>query len=418
MTAVMLGIDPAKKSHAMAVLDRNENQLAALQVLNDSACYRDMLRLAKRWPTRTWAVEGAGGVGAQLARRLVADGETVLDLHPKLATRARMLDQGHGRKNEPGDARTVEVVAIRTKQLRQVEVESEMVAIRLMSERRRELVRSRTETVKRLHQLLMELIPAGAQRNLTAAKAKAHLATVRPRDVAGRARRQIAVDLVDDLVALDRKLKDLDKRIKPAVDATDSTLTDIVGVGYATAAVIRGEVGDVRRFPSKHHFVTYTGTAPLEVSSGEVVRHRLSRAGNRQLNHALHFVALSQALRRPRRPVLRQESRGRRGQQRRPAAPQAPPRRPGLSAPRRGPATARAAEPGWSSGDVSSIQRGQLTPRCRHFGAATHRAPERTYSRTSSRVLTQRGARSGRTWPRFDHAGPRRLSGPRGTGRG
>ena len=170
MAAVVLGIDPAKKSHAMAVLDRDENQLAALQVLNDSAGYRDMLRLAKRWPTRTWAVEGAGGVRAQLAQRLVADGETVLDVPPKLATRARMFDQGHGRKNDPGDARTVAVVAIRTKQLRHVEVEGEMVALRLLSERRRELVRSRTETVNRLHQLLMELIPAGAQRNLTAAK--------------------------------------------------------------------------------------------------------------------------------------------------------------------------------------------------------------------------------------------------------
>ncbi|MCW2616058.1 MAG: transposase family protein [Frankiales bacterium] len=144
----------------MAVLDRNENQLAALQVLNDSAGYRDMLRLAKRWPTRTWAVEGAGGVGgvgAQLAQRLLADGEKVLDVPPKLATRARMFDQGHGRKNDPGDARTVAVVVIRTRQLRHVEVEGEMVALRLMSERRRELVRSRTETVNRLHQLLMEL---------------------------------------------------------------------------------------------------------------------------------------------------------------------------------------------------------------------------------------------------------------------
>ena len=293
MTAVMLGIDPAKKSHAMAVLDRNEKQLAALQVVNDSDGYRDMLRLAKRWPKRTWAVEGAGGVGAQLAQRLVADGETVLDVPPKLATRARMFDQGHGRKNDPGDARTVAVVAIRTARLQQVQIDGEMVALRLLSERRRELVRSRTETVNRLHQLLMELIPAGAQRNLSATKAKAHLATVRPRDIAGRTRRQIAVDLVEDLTGLDRKLKDLDKKIKPAVEATGSTLTDIVGVGYATAAVILGEVGDVRRFPSKHHFATYTGTAPLEVSSGEIVRHRLSRAGNRQLNHVLHIVALS-----------------------------------------------------------------------------------------------------------------------------
>jgi len=252
-----------------------------------------MLRLARRWPTRTWAVEGAGGVGAQLAQRLVADGESVVDVPPKLSTRARMFDQGHGRKNDPGDARTVAVVAIRTKQLRHVELDGEFVALRLLSERRRELVQARTRTVNRLHQLLMELIPAGASQNLTATKAKALLATVRPRDLAGRTRRQITADLIDDLLGLDRKLKDLDKRIKTAVDASGTTLLEIVGVGYATAATLLGEVGDVRRFPSKHHFATHTGTAPTEVSSGEVVRHRLSRAGNRQLNHALHIIALT-----------------------------------------------------------------------------------------------------------------------------
>ena len=147
--------------------------------------------------------------------------------------------------------------------------------------------------MNQLHQLLMELIAAGAQRNLTAAKAKALLATVRPRDIAGKTRRQLAADLIEDLTVLDRKLKDLDKRLKAAVAATGTTLTDIKGVGVATAAMILGEVGDVRRFPHRHHFATYTGTAPREVSSGEVERHRLSRAGNRQLNHALHIIALS-----------------------------------------------------------------------------------------------------------------------------
>jgi transposase len=293
MTAVMIGVDPAKRSHAMAVLDGRETQLAAVQVGNDSAGYREMIRLARRWPDRTWAVEGAAGVGVQLAQRLVADGETVLDVPPKLSTRARMFDVGHGRKNDPGDARTVAVVAIRTKGLRQVVPDDEMVALRLMSERRRDLVRSRTQTVNHLHQLLMELIAAGAQRNLTAAKAKALLATVRPRDVARRTRRQLAADLIEDLVGLDRKLTDLDTRLKAAVEATGTTLTGIKGVGTATAAMVLGEVGDVRRFPSRHHFATYTGTAPIEVSSGEVQRHRLSRAGNRQLNHALHIVALS-----------------------------------------------------------------------------------------------------------------------------
>jgi transposase len=293
VTAVVIGVDPAKRSHAMAVLDQHEEQLAALQVGNDSAGYRAMLALAKRWKIRVWAIEGAGGVGVQLAQRLVADGETVVDVPPKLSTRARIFDRGHGRKNDPVDARTVAVVALRTKGLRQVVLDDERIALRLMSERRADLVRTRTATVNHLHQLLMELIPAGAERKLTATKAKALLATVRPRDVAGRTRRQLAVDLVEDLAANDRKLKELDKRLRDAVAATGTTLTDIKGVGVATAATLLGEVGDVRRFPSKHHFATYNGTAPRQFSSGGVDTRRLSRAGNRKLNHALHIIALS-----------------------------------------------------------------------------------------------------------------------------
>lgn len=235
-TAVVIGVDPAKRSHAMAVLDRQEEQLAALQVTNDSAGYRAMLSLAKRWRDRVWAIEGAGGVGLQLAQRLVADGETVLDVPPKLSTRARIFDRGHGRKNDPVDARTTAVVALRTKGLREVVADDEMVALRLMSERRRDLVATRTATINHLHQLLMELIPAGDDRKLTAVKAQALLATVRPRDVAGRTRRQLAVDLVEDLVALDRKLKDLDKRLKDAVEQTGTGLLEIKGIGVATAA--------------------------------------------------------------------------------------------------------------------------------------------------------------------------------------
>jgi transposase len=293
VAAVMIGVDPAKRTHAMAVLDAHEEQLAALEVTNDSAGYRAMLALAKRWPNRTWAVEGAGGVGVQLAQRLVADGETVVDVPPKLSTRARIFDRGHGRKNDAADARTVAVVALRTKGLREVALDDELIALRLMSERRSDLVRTRTATINHLHQLLMELIPAGAERNLTASKAKTLLATVRPRHVAGRTRRQLAADLIEDLTALDRRLKDLDRRLREAVEATGTELMSIKGVGVATAAMVLGEVGDVRRFPTKHHFATYNGTAPREYSSGGVDTRRLSRAGNRKLNHALHVIAMA-----------------------------------------------------------------------------------------------------------------------------
>jgi transposase len=294
MTAVVIGVDPAKRSHAIEVIDERERTLAAGLFVNDNDGYRQLRSLGRRWPQRVWAVEGAGGVGRQLAQRLVADGESVVDVPAKLSTRVRAMSTGHGRKNDPTDARAVAVVALNNKDLAAVTVDDETVALRLLSERRRDLVRTRTQTVNRLHQLLMELIPSGAGRNLTASKARALLATVRPRDVAGKARRQLAADYIDDLTALDRKLKALKARITDTVAATGTTLTDIVGVGPVTAAAILGEVGNITRFPDNDHFASYTGTSPIEVSSGEVVRHRLSRAGNRRLNYALHVIAMAQ----------------------------------------------------------------------------------------------------------------------------
>lgn len=184
-------------------------------------------------------------------------------------------------------------MTVRTVGLTQVQVDGELVALRLLAERRRELVHHRTQTVNRLHQLLTELVPAGAAKKLTASKARTLLGTVRPRDVAGRTRRSLAVDLGDDVTGLDRKLKTLDKQLAGAVAATGTGLTDIVGVGVVTAATILGETADVRRVKSWHPYASYTGTAPIDNSSGDLVRHRLSRAGNRRLNHPLHIVALA-----------------------------------------------------------------------------------------------------------------------------
>jgi transposase len=293
MTAVIIGVDPAKRSHTIEVIDGAERVLATLRVENTNAGYREMRGFVRRWPEHRWAVEGARGVGRQLAQRLVADGERVVDVPAKLSTRARAFDTGHGRKNDPADAHAVAVVALRTSGLTEVGVDDEIVALRLLSDRHRDLVRTRTQTVNRCHQLLMELIPAGAPKNLTATKARALVATVRPRAVAAKARRAMVVDLIDDIAFLDRKLKAVDRQITESVAATGTTVTDIVGVGPVMAALILGEVGQITRFPTKHHFASFTGTAPLEASSGDVVRHRLSRAGNRRLNHALHVAALS-----------------------------------------------------------------------------------------------------------------------------
>lgn len=293
MVSVVIGVDPAKRSNTIEAIDSHERVLAAARFDNSSIGYRQMRTMARQWADRVWAVEGATGVGLNLAQRLVADGERVMDVPAKLSTRARAIDTGHGRKNDPSDAHAVAVVGLRTAGLREVVADDQTVAMRLLSERRRDLVRSRTQAVNRLHQVLMELIPAGARQHLTATKAKEAIAKVRPRDSAGKARRQLAVDLIDDVTVFDRKIKAVDDRIVEAVDASGTRLTDIVGVGPVTAATILGEIGDVARFANADRFASYTGTAPLEASSGDVVRHRLSRAGNRRLNSALHVIALS-----------------------------------------------------------------------------------------------------------------------------
>jgi transposase len=100
---------------------------------------------------------------------------------------------------------------------------------------------------------------------------------------------------VRDVRALDRKIASLDECIREEVEASGTTLTEVFGVGSILAAKIVGIVGDVSRFPSKAHFASYAGVAPIEASSGEVVRHRVSLAGNRRLNQAMHMIAVCQA---------------------------------------------------------------------------------------------------------------------------
>ena len=111
------------------------------------------------------------------------------------------------------------------------------------------------------------------------------LATVRPRDLAGKTRRRMAAEELEDLHRLDAKLKTMRAELKAAVLATRSRLMDIHGIGPAGAARILADVGDIARFPDRNHFASWTGTAPIDASSGQHIRHRLSRAGNRRVNH-------------------------------------------------------------------------------------------------------------------------------------
>ncbi len=217
-----------------------------------------------------------------------------MDVPAKLSARARVFSTGQGRKTDATDAHSIAVVAARTAALRPLAREDELMALRLLADRREELANARTQAVSRLHRLLLDLIPGGAPRFLSAAQPRALLATVRPREIAGPTRRQIAAELLAEIVALDRKLKDSDKTLCEAVAAAGTALMSLHGLGPVGAARVLSDVGDVARFPTRAHFASWNGTAPIDASSGEQIRHRLSRAGNRRINRVLHVMAIVQ----------------------------------------------------------------------------------------------------------------------------
>jgi transposase len=138
------------------------------------------------------------------------------------------------------------------------------------------------------------LIPGGAKKALSAAQARQLLASVRPRDAAAKARRRVAAELVSDLERIHQRKKAADRELRELLKATGTTLTSLNGIGPSGAARLLAEASDITRFPSKAHFASWNGTAPIDASSGGQVRHRLSRAGNRQVNRALHIMAVVQ----------------------------------------------------------------------------------------------------------------------------
>ena len=166
--------------------------------------------------------------------------------------------------------------------------------LRVLVDRRRSLGEDHTRMIAQLHQLLLELIPGGAKKDLSAAQAKAMLAKVRPRDAAGKTRRRVAAELIADLERIYARKKAADKELKELVAATGTSLMDLHGIGPSGAARLLVEVGDITRFPDRDHFASWNGTAPIDASSGDQVRHRLSRAGNRQINRTLHIMATVQ----------------------------------------------------------------------------------------------------------------------------
>ena len=264
MEQVIIGVDPHKLSATIEVVDHNERLLGSGRFTTDQPGYAAMRAYAKSWPVRVWAVEGANGAGRPLAQRLLEAGEQVVDVPAKLAARVRLFDTSHNRKTDALDAHSVAVVAVRTANLRVLKVDGELEAMRMLTDRREALTRRRVQTVCRLQALLAELLPGQAKRDITTGQAKAMLATVRPRDIAGKTRRRIAAEELAELITVDAKIKKSTTKLKAMVLARGSRLMDLHGVGAVVAARILADVGDVARFADRNRFASWTGTAPLD----------------------------------------------------------------------------------------------------------------------------------------------------------
>ncbi|MGW5226867.1 IS110 family transposase [Nocardia niigatensis] len=291
---VIIGMDPHKRSATIEIIDPAARVLASGRYTTDATGYGEILNAAKRFPDRVWAVEGCNGIGRHLAHRLVHDGETVIDVPAKLSAQVRVFATGNGRKTDPVDAHSVALAALHAPNLRRVQLDPELVALGLLADRRDELGRARTETLNRLHRLLLDLIPGGAKKFLSALQARDLIADLSPRDPVGRVQLRLVIELIEELEAIDRKTKAADKELRQLVTDRGSTLMDLHGIGPSSAARLLADTGDIHRFATRDRFASWNGSAPLDASSGDQQRHRLSRAGNRKINRVLHIMAIVQ----------------------------------------------------------------------------------------------------------------------------
>ncbi len=294
MAVVMIGVDPHKGSHTAVAINAAEEPLGQLRVRASAVQAERLLGWAHAWPERAWAAGGAGGVGHLLAQQLLSAGERVLDVQPKLAARVRLLATGDVNKNDPNDARSVAVAALRSRDVREARRDDHAAVLKVWSKRYRDLGRARTQVACRLHQVLCELIPGGVPGEITAGQAGQILASITPADAVEAARWELAAELTEDLRSVDAAIRQTRKKAAAAVRAAGTSLTGLFGVGPVIAAVVIGDVRHVSRFPGRDHFAAYNGTAPIEVSSGGRKIYRLSRRGNRRLNHAIHMAAVTQ----------------------------------------------------------------------------------------------------------------------------
>jgi len=292
---VFLGIDAHKRTHTVVAIDEAGRKLGEkTTTATTTEVHLELVRWGERFgATRRWAVEDCRHLSRRLEADLLARGEEIVRVPPKLMAHARDAARTYG-KSDPIDALAVARAALREPDLPMARLDGPSREVRLLVDHREDLVRERTAHVNRLRWHLHELDPAWDPAPKALVRFK-HLdaAAARLAEIEGPVAR-IARDLVGRIRELTVAAKALEREILQLVARLAPTVLSVPGCGGLTAAKLLAETADVRRFRSKDAFARHNGTAPLPVWSSNQVRHRLSRTGNRQLNAAIHRIAITQ----------------------------------------------------------------------------------------------------------------------------
>lgn len=290
---LVCGIDAHAASFAVCVVDQLGAEVTRVRVPNSPAGNTRLLGwLAEltEVPTRV-GIEGGGNWGLRLAWSLTEAGLDVREVPGHYTARERRRLRGGGR-SDPRDALAIARVVAREQGLPPIRRDDINRQLKLIVDYRRTLLVERTRTINRLYRDLAMLeihTPPGALRHRRGLTSTAKALRGDPRPQAEIARRRLA-----RITAITTEVTDLDRTLTTMVRSCGTTITGLLGISTINAARILGEVGDITRFPTRDAFAAANGTAPIPASSGNTTRMRLSRQGNRRLNHAIHHMALTQ----------------------------------------------------------------------------------------------------------------------------
>jgi transposase len=296
---IVIGAHVHKSTHALAAIDAGTGQLLGeREILATERGHLEALRWAHEFGQEiVWAIEDCRDLSHHLEQALLASGERVLRVAPKLMGVSRRGEREPG-KSDPIDARAIARAVLRegVERLPSAFLDKDAVEIRLLCDHRDVLVNERTRLINRLRINLVILDPA-LEAKIPSRKldypGQLQRITRRLRALPQTARVRIAREQTKRIEVLTREAEALKRELRDLVRAYRPELLEETGCGPLTAAILIGQTAGAERFESDAHFARMAGVAPVPVSSGRQDRHRLDRGGNRQLNRALHIIAIT-----------------------------------------------------------------------------------------------------------------------------